>query len=118
MTRRKQDNLSEDIDLLKRLLKEQTVELDITRERLLLANQVKGEFLSHMSRELRTPLNNIIEYANFLQEQFPEAGGETKGHYLENILENCIRIRRRLRSGVLAPDALQPRGIAVADQPQ
>ena len=93
MTRRKQDNLSEDIDLLKRLLKEQTVELDITRERLLLANQVKGEFLSHMSRELRTPLNNIIEYAKFLQEQFPEAGGETKSHYLENILENCIRVR-------------------------
>ncbi len=81
------------MELLKRLLKEQAVELDRTRERLLLANQVKGEFLSHMSRELRTPLNNIIDYANYAQEQFRDAVPDTLRGYLNHILENSIRVR-------------------------
>jgi len=42
---------------------ERTEEREETNERLFLANQVKEEFLSHMSKELRAPLNQITELA-------------------------------------------------------
>lgn len=93
MAERKKDIISEDMEFLKRLLKEQAVELERTRERLFLANQVKGEFLSHMSRELRTPLNNIIDYANLAQDQYQGATTDKLCKYLKNILENSVRVR-------------------------
>ncbi len=93
MSRTKRNAVPEDIELLKRLLKEQAVELDRTRERLFLANQVKGEFLSHMSRELRTPLNNIIDYANLARDRFLEAVPDKMRECLEYILENSVRVR-------------------------
>ncbi len=93
MRGRKKSVVPEEMELLKRLLKDQAVELDRARERLFLANQVKGEFLSHMSRELRTPLNNIIDYANLAQERLREAVPDKLGDCLENILENSVRVR-------------------------
>jgi diguanylate cyclase (GGDEF)-like protein len=93
MTRDKKGDMSGDMEILKRLLKEQTVELEHTRERLFLANQVKGEFLSHMSRELRMPLNNIIDYTNLLREEFPATFTEKQRKYLEQILGNSLRVR-------------------------
>ncbi len=93
MSGRKKNAVPEDLELLKKLLKEQAVELDRARERLFLANQVKGEFLSHMSRELRTPLNNVIDYANLARERFQGAVPDKLCDYLKNILENSVRVR-------------------------
>ncbi len=93
MTRGKKGDIASDLEILKRLLKEQTVELEHTRERLFLANQVKREFLSHMSRELRMPLNNIIDYTNLLREEFPAKFTEKQRKYLEQILGNSLRVR-------------------------
>jgi diguanylate cyclase (GGDEF)-like protein len=93
MAKDKKGDISEDIDIMKRLLKEQAVELERTREKLFLANQVKGEFLSHMSRELRMPLNNIIDYTNLLREEFPATFTEKQRNYLEQILNSSLRVR-------------------------
>jgi diguanylate cyclase (GGDEF)-like protein len=46
-----------------------------------------------MSRELRTPLNNVIDYANFAQDQFQGAVPDKLRDYLKNILENSVRVR-------------------------
>ena len=58
----------QDRELLERLVKERTEELQRANERLFLANQVKEEFLAHMSKELRRPLNHIIDLAVLIQE--------------------------------------------------
>ena len=93
MAKVKRDILSRETELLKRLLKEQTDELERTRERLFLANQVKTEFMSHMSRELRTPLNNIVDYAGLMQEEFPGTVTDRQRKYLKRILEDSVRVR-------------------------
>lgn len=54
---------------LERLIKERTAELERANERLFLANQVKAEFLAHISKELRSPINRIIELADSLLEK-------------------------------------------------
>lgn len=53
---------------LERLIRERTAELERANERLFLANQVKAEFLAHISKELRNPINRIIDLADALLE--------------------------------------------------
>lgn len=63
-------------------------------ERLFLAHQVRAEFLAWMSRELRLPLDHIIDFARLLREE----GAVTKGQ--ERCLEEIIQSSLRLRSTV------------------
>lgn len=63
MTRRRTIVSSRELDLLRRLLMERTEELERVNERLFLADQVKTDFLSHMSREFQRPLNHIVDFA-------------------------------------------------------
>ena len=82
-----------DMKLLERRVKERTEELERANERLFLANQVKEEFLAHMSKELRTPLNHIIDLAGLMLDGgMGELTYEEKSG-LDDIFESCSRLR-------------------------
>lgn len=84
----------QDRELLERLVKERTDELERANERLFLANQVKEEFLAHMSKELRRPLNHIIDLAVLIQE-----GGMGRVTAEQELgLDSIIECGSRLRS--------------------
>ncbi|HEY6873777.1 MAG TPA: diguanylate cyclase [Geobacteraceae bacterium] len=80
-------------ELLERLVKERTEELQRANERLFLANQVKEEFLAHISKELRTPLNQILDLALLIAEE--GMGGLTAEQKagLDAIIECGSRLR-------------------------
>src|SRR5512139_1130970 len=81
------------MDFMKQLLKEQTAELTLARERLFRANQVKAEFLSHVSKELLTPLNNITDYANLMQADQSGSISHKQQECLQHIIDNSERLR-------------------------
>ena len=81
------------MDFMKQLLKEQTAELTLARERLFRANQVKAEFLSHVSKELLTPLNNITDYANLMQADHTGTISHKQQECLQHIIDNSERLR-------------------------
>jgi diguanylate cyclase (GGDEF)-like protein len=93
MTKRPGKTSLLETELLERRVKERTEELERANERLFLANQVKEEFLAHMSKELRTPLNHIIDLAGLMLEG--EMGGLTPEQKsgLDAIFENGSRLR-------------------------
>ena len=93
MTKRQGKTSRQETELLERRVKERTEELERANERLFLANQVKEEFLAHMSKELRTPLNHIIDLAGLMLEG--ELGTLTyeQKSCLDTIFENSSRLR-------------------------
>jgi len=54
---------------LERLTRERTAELERANERLFIANQEKAEFLAHITKELRNPIDRIIDLADALLEE-------------------------------------------------
>jgi diguanylate cyclase (GGDEF)-like protein len=89
----KEEMNQRDRKLLERLVKERTEELERANERLLLANQVKGEFLAHMSKELRTPLNYVIDFATLMLDgTMGEISAEQRA-CLDSIAESSSRLR-------------------------
>lgn len=94
MATREGKRARQDRDLLERLVKERTEELERANERLFLANQVKEEFLAHISKEIRTPLNHIIDLSVLMMEG--EMGGLTTEQ--KTGLESIIECGSRLRS--------------------
>ena len=89
----KEEMNQRDRKLLERLVKERTEELERANERLLLANQVKGEFLAHMSKELRTPLNYIIDFATLILDGTMGGISPEQRACLDSIVESSSRLR-------------------------
>lgn len=57
-------------DITKRKIQEE--QLVIEKEKAEQSDRLKSEFLSQISHEVRTPLNNILTYISLLQEEFEE----------------------------------------------
>lgn len=95
MARRKIVSARE-LDLLRRLLTERTEELERANERLFIANQVKSEFLAHMSREFQRPLDYIVEFATCLRDGVMGEVSRRQRIGLETIIARGRGIQRLL----------------------
>lgn len=82
-----------DRQFLEELVKERTEDLQRANERLFLANRVKDEFLAYMSKELRTPLNYIIDFATQMRDGTMGALNEEQHKGLASIIESSSRLR-------------------------
>ncbi len=78
---------------LEHLVRERTAELERANERLLLANQFKGDFLAHMSKELRSPLNYIIDLALLMLDGSLGELSEAQRMCLDSIAESGSSLR-------------------------
>lgn len=96
MTRRRTIVSSRELDLLRRLLMERTEELERVNERLFLADQVKTDFLSHMSREFQRPLNHIVDFAQCLREEAMGPVTREQRICLDTIIARGKRLQRLL----------------------
>uniref|UniRef100_A0A831TY86 Diguanylate cyclase n=1 Tax=Geobacter metallireducens TaxID=28232 RepID=A0A831TY86_GEOME len=86
-----------ELDLLRRLLRERTEELERANERLFMANQVKNEFLSHMSREFQRPLDRIVDFASCLRDGAMGEVNPDQRRCLDAILVRGMRLQRMLQ---------------------
>lgn len=96
MSRARKIVSARELDLLRRLLTERTEELERTNERLFIANQVKAEFLAHMSREFQRPLDYIVEFATCLRDGVMGAVSREQRIGLETIISRGQGIQRLL----------------------
>lgn len=85
-----------ELDLLRRLLRERTEELERANERLFMASQVKSEFLSHMSREFQRPLDRIVDFASCLRDGSMGEVNPDQRRCLEGIIIRGMRLQRML----------------------
>ncbi|MFA9388288.1 MAG: response regulator [Prolixibacteraceae bacterium] len=83
---------SEELQQTANELLEQNLELDLQKEQVETANQLKTEFLSNMSHELRTPLNSIMALSRVLIMQANDKLDEEENNYLEIIERNGKRL--------------------------
>jgi len=86
-----------ELDLLRRLLRERTEELERANERLFMATQVKSEFLSHMSREFQRPLDRIVDFASCLRDGAMGEVNSDQRRGLEAIIIRGMRLQRMLQ---------------------
>ncbi len=83
-------------------LQENLQQLKLAKEVADSANKAKSDFLSHMSHDLRTPLNGLLGYAQLLQRHadFPEAYRheikviEQSGKYLLSLINDLLDLTK------------------------
>ena len=79
-------------DITKRKMQEK--QLIIEKEKAEKSDRLKTEFLSQMSHEVRTPLNNILTYTSLLKEEFEDklpAGMESAFNVINSSSKRLIR---------------------------
>lgn len=84
---------SQELMLLNETLKRQSEELEATGEKLKKTDQLKNEFISTVTHEMRTPLTSIRAFSEILADN-PDLGEEEKNHFLETIIKETNRMER------------------------
>lgn len=89
----------ESIDDLDAKVQERTQELQMTNEKLRLANdelrhldQLKTNFMSNMSHELRTPLNQIMGYGSMLQDGVTGTLTAEQSSFVDYIMDGSKKV--------------------------
>lgn len=75
-----------ELDLQKRMLRQQVAELKIAKAAAEKANELKSAFLANMSHEIRTPLAAIIGFTDLIKVESPEPA--VQAEYLDIIERN------------------------------
>lgn len=65
-------------------------ELKVAKEKAEESDELKSSFLANMSHEVRTPMNGIIGFSQFLKD--PELSHENKLRYINIINESCQQL--------------------------
>ncbi|SNB47448.1 diguanylate cyclase [Geobacter sp. DSM 9736] len=93
MVRRTRESLRDGEGSLERAVRELTEELQQVNDRLLAATRARAEFLSYMSRELRTPINYILDLAAALDDGSYGQVNDRQRQCVRYIAEHGARLR-------------------------
>lgn len=80
--KQRSDELQQHRDELEQLVAERTTELQAAKNEAERANQAKSRFLSHMTHELRTPMNAILGFAQLLSLTGKDGPPDAQRHQL------------------------------------
>lgn len=69
-------------------------ELEVSNNKLEMANSAKNEFLQVASHELRTPLTIIKEFSSLLKDEIPGKNNPDQQECAESIYNNCDRLKK------------------------
>lgn len=69
-------------------------ELEVSNNKLEMANSAKNEFLQVASHELRTPLTIIKEFSSLLKDEIPGKNTPDQQECAESIYNNCDRLKK------------------------
>jgi len=77
---------------LKEELQETIIEITRERDKAIVAQKVKGDFLSNMSHELRTPLNAILGFSEMLKNGLEDTSLKTKASLIYQSSNTLLQI--------------------------
>lgn len=83
------NNMLKEIQYAKEHLEEKVIERTKDLEKVM---QIKVQFLSNMSHEIRTPIHGIMNYIDFLVEDWEVLGRDQKYGFIKKLHNNSIRL--------------------------
>lgn len=89
-------------------------DLILAKEKAEEANKLKTEFLNNISHEIRTPVNGIVNFSEFLNE--PNLDTEKRIHYA-SILKNSSKQLLNIIDDILEISTLKTEKVKVVNQP-
>lgn len=93
-------------------IKKKTDDLEKAKEKAEESNQLKKEFLQNMSHEVRTPMNGILGFSNFLSQ---ENLCETKKNIYINVIQNSSHQLMKIMDDILEISVLDAKQVDVKE---